>query len=107
MILKKNPPSEADELARAIRSLHGCDSMWLRSVPVVEKYEGKIVWDGTVEVFWLHDHSTAKLCYTWSHEIEGSTKRRYVAILHQPPVDSPQAAVRAAIVQEHKANHPE
>jgi hypothetical protein len=27
--------------------------------------------------------------------IEGSTKRRLFAVLHQPPVDSPQAAVRA------------
>ena len=39
-------------------------------------------------------------CYAWSHAIEGSEKRRFVAVLHEGPVDSTQAAVRAAIVQE-------
>jgi hypothetical protein len=32
----------------------------------------------------------------------GQTRRRFVARLHQPPVDSPQAAVRAAIVAEQR-----
>jgi hypothetical protein len=32
--------------------------------------------------------------------IEGSTKRRYYAVLHIPPVDSPEKAVRATIVQD-------
>ena len=41
--------------------------------------------------------------YAWSSPIEGSTKRRFFAVLHQPPVDSPQVAVRAAIIAERKA----
>jgi hypothetical protein len=77
----------------------------MRSVHVSEEHEGKIVWDGDVEVFELIGHPIAKLCYAWSHAIEGSTKHRYVAVLHQSPVDSPQAAVRAAIVQEYRAKH--
>jgi hypothetical protein len=47
-------------------------------------------------------HPTATRAYAWSSPIEGSTKQRFFAVLHQPPVDSPQAAVRAAIVAEHK-----
>ena len=38
--------------------------------------------------------------YPWSRSISGSKKREYIAVLHHPPVDSPQAAVRATIVQE-------
>jgi hypothetical protein len=41
--------------------------------------------------------------YAWSSPSEGSTKRRFFAVLHQPPVGSPQAAVRAAIVATEKA----
>ena len=44
--------------------------------------------DGTVKVF---NPAT-------SHVVDGSEKRRYVDVLHQGPVDSPEAAVRAAIV---------
>ncbi len=96
----KKRPNGADKLSEAIRELHGCESLWLRSVPIVERQEGKIVWEGTVEVFWLHDHPTARLCYAWSQAIEGSMRSGNVVLLHQPPVDSPQAAVRAAIAQE-------
>ena len=32
--------------------------------------------------------------------LDNSKKRRFFAVLHQGPIDSPQAAVRAAIVGE-------
>jgi hypothetical protein len=35
--------------------------------------------------------------------LERSAKRRFFAVLHQPPVDSPQAAARAATVAEHRS----
>lgn len=89
-------------LKEAIRNLHKCDSTWIESVPVKEVFEGETVWAGTVEVFDLHGHPTAPRCYAWSHAVDDSENRRFVAVLHQGPVDSPQAAVRAAIVQEHK-----
>jgi hypothetical protein len=55
-----------------------------------------------VHVFHLTGHPTALYAHAWSSPIEGSTKRRFFAVLHQPPVDSPQAAVRAAIVAENR-----
>jgi len=55
-----------------------------------------------VHVFDLAGHPTATRAYAWSSPIEGSTKRRFFAVLHQPPIDSPQAAVRAATIAEHK-----
>jgi hypothetical protein len=54
-----------------------------------------------VDTFDLEGHPEATRCYAWSH-ITHEGKTRYVAVLHVPPVDSPQAAVRAAIVQEHR-----
>jgi hypothetical protein len=34
--------------------------------------------------------------------IEGSTKRRFYAVLHVPSISSPADAVRAAIVEEYR-----
>ena len=89
------------QVKAAIRNLHDCDSTWIESVPVKETSQGQTVWEGTVQVFELHGHLTAKLCYAWSHATVGK-KRRFVAVLHQGPVDSPEKAVRAAIVQASK-----
>ena len=88
------------DLKKVIHDLHGCGSTWVESVLVTETFEGQTVWDGTVEVFALGDHPTATRCYAWSHETDEGKLRR-VAVLHQGPVDSPSAAVRAAIVQEY------
>ncbi len=88
-------------LQEAIRNLHGCDSTWVEAVPVKETFQGQTVWEGVVQVFALHGHPTAKRCYAWSHATTGE-KRRFVAVLHQGPVDSPEKAVWAAIVQEAK-----
>ncbi len=95
-----NVPIEA--LQSAIRDLHGCESTHAYSVPVKETFEGQTVWEGIVEVFALQGHPTATRCYVWSHAVDDSEKRRYVAVLHEGPVDSPEAAVRAATVQEYR-----
>ena len=86
---------------RAIRDLHDCASTHVESVPVTESFQGQTVWKGTVEVFTLHGHPTATRAYAWSHAIDGSEKRRFVAVLHQGPVDSPETAVRTAIAEEY------
>ena len=91
---------EADQLREAVEKMHGGTATLAQSVPVREIFAGKTVWEGVVHVFDLAGHPTAIRAYAWSSPIEGSTKRRFFAVLHQPPVDSPQAAVRAAIVAE-------
>ena len=88
-------------ISNAIRDLHGCESKWVESVPVKEKYEGRTVWEGIIQVFDLQGHPTANRCYAWSHGLNDSDKRKFIAVLHQGPVDSPQAAVRAAIASEY------
>lgn len=89
-------------LEKAIFDLHGCKSIWVESVPVKEIFEGETVWEGVVQVFDLVDHPKAKRCYAWSHELEGSKKKRFFAVLHIPPIDSPEKAVMASIVQDYK-----
>ena len=58
-----------------------------------------MVWEGEVQVFALKGHRSASRCYAWSHATEGA-KRRFYAVLHTPPVDSPVVAVRASIAAD-------
>jgi hypothetical protein len=90
-------------LAKAIEGQHGGTATFIQSVPVTEIFKGKTVWEGVVHVFDLEDHPTATRAYAWSSPIEGSDKRRFYAVLHVPPVNSPADAVRAAIVADHRA----
>jgi hypothetical protein len=62
-------------------------------VAVREAFEGQLVWEGVVHVFELKGHPTATRAYAWSSPIEGSTKRRFYAVLHVPPISSPADAV--------------
>lgn len=83
--------------------MHGGCATLSQSVPVRETFQGKTVWEGVVHVFDLSGHPTATRACSWSSPIEGSTKWRFFAVPHQPPVDSPQAAVRTAIVAERRS----
>ena len=89
-------------LLDAIRHLEGCSATWVESVSVRETHEGRVVWDGEVQVFDLIKHPRAARAYAWSHATEG-TRRRFHVVLHAPPVDSAAMAVRTAILAEYRA----
>lgn len=92
-----------DQLKQAVESQHGGTASFVQSVPVHEEFEGKTVWNGTVHVFDLKDSpSGASRAYAWSYERDDG-KRRFFAVLHAGPIDSPVKAVRAAIVAEARA----
>jgi hypothetical protein len=93
---------DANQLREAVENMHGGTATLAQSVSVRETFQSKTVWEGMVHVFDLANHPTATRAYAWSSPIKGSTKRRFFAVLHQPPVDSPQAAVQAAIIAEHR-----
>jgi hypothetical protein len=93
----------ASELQRAVEQLHSCIACLIKSVPVRETFKDQLVWEGVVHVFDLEGHPKATRAYAWSSPIEGSTKRRFFAVLHIPPIESPLDAVRAAIVAERRA----
>ena len=46
-------------LTWAIRDLHGLDATYVRSEDVREMFRGKVVWEGTVEVFTVSGHPHA------------------------------------------------
>ena len=93
--------SHITELRDVIHKLHGAKAEYVRSVAVRETFQDRVVWDGVVEVFDLKGHPKANRIYAWAHETDDpANPKRYVTVLHIPPVISPQTAVRAAIVQE-------
>jgi len=83
-------------LQDAIQRLHGCKSAHVATIPLTEQFNGRILWQGEVEIFHLHDHANAKVCYAWAEEDDGGAEH-YTAVLELPPVDSPRSAVRAAL----------
>ncbi len=96
------PEASPSELKKAVESQHGGTATFAQSVPVHEQHNGETVWDGSVAVFDLAGHPTAKRAYAWSYEL-GDGRRRFFAVLHTGPISSPSDAVRAAIVAEAKA----
>ena len=94
--------SHIEDLRAVIRRPHGVEAKYVESVHVKEVFQGKTVWEGIVEVFDLENHPTAKRIYAWAHDTDDK-KKRHVTVLHVAPVDSPRAAVRAAIVQEFRS----
>jgi hypothetical protein len=87
-------------LQAAFLKVHGCDADYIETVPVVEEFQGEMVWQGDVEVFDIRGHPTAKRGYGWGYVTSDEGGRRYFTVLELPPVDSPQAAVKAAIMSE-------
>lgn len=83
-------------LAQAFHDLHGCKATHTASEPVLERFQGKPVWDGEVEVFTLQGHPKANKGYAWASDPKD--RRTIVTVLDIPPVDSPHSAVKASIV---------
>ena len=84
--MKKPKQPIIEDLKAAIKKLHDCQATHVEDIAVIEKFGQDTVWEGIVQVFDLIDHPTAKRCYAWSHAVEGSSKRKFYAVLHQEPV---------------------
>lgn len=93
---------DADQLKQAIEGQHGGKAALVEALPVKEVFQGQTVWEGTVHVFDLDGHPKATRAYAWSSPVEGTTKRRFYAVLHLGGIRSPLDAVRAAIVAEQR-----
>ena len=92
----------ADQLKHAVESQHVGKATFIQSVAVKETTDDKAVWEGRVHNFALAGNKLARRAYAWSAPIEGSTKRRFFAVLHTNKINSPVEAVRATIVQEYR-----
>lgn len=91
-----------EEIAHAIRELHGCDCWHLRTVPVRELFKGREIWSGDVEVFELTGHAKAKRAYAWGYPGEKGGPLEVTTALEIPPVNSPETAVKIAIAAHAK-----
>jgi hypothetical protein len=92
--------SDIQELKKTIYRLHNAEATHIETVHVKESFDGKIVWEGDVEVFDLHGHSKAKRAYAWIHGLDDTKAKRHVTILAIPPITSPEAAVKAVITYD-------
>jgi hypothetical protein len=101
-ISRMETEASIDDLQRALEGLHSCLASYREAVQVREDFKGQSVWEGVVHVFDLEGHPKARLAYAWSSPVEGSDRRKFYAVLHIPPVESAEAAVRAAIVADHR-----
>ena len=90
------------EIQKVIRILHGCESMHQESVLITETFQGKLLWQGTVEVFRLLNHPKTKTAFAWAF-LDHTGKIQFVTVLKIAPVDTPQRAVRALIASRLKA----
>ena len=85
-----------ERLEAFIRELHKCNPTHKTTVYVKEEFDGKTLWEGDVEVFSLFGHPKAKFCYGWSY----GEPEEFICVLELPPVDSPQAAVKAGLARQ-------
>ena len=88
-------------LQKAIRNLHGCECVHVSTTPIREFFRGKLVWDGEVETFTLKNHPKASTCYAWAYQNDDE-EQNYTTVLNLPPVNSPQSAVKAALIEQAK-----
>jgi hypothetical protein len=92
--------AELGDLREAVERLHVGSARLVESVGISQSFDGKSVWEGVVHTFELRGHPTASHAYAWSSPIEGSTERRFHAVLNIPPITSPVEAVRATVLQD-------
>src|SRR5688500_16159248 len=88
------------ELQAVFVKLHGCDADYVETVLIVEDFQGETVWQGDGEVVDLLGDPTAIRACGWGYVTGEEGGRRYFTVLELPPVDSPQTAVKAAIMSE-------
>jgi hypothetical protein len=88
-----------ERIKKAMESKEGCGSKHLRSIPIMEQFDGKTIWEGIVEMFELDNHPTANRAYAWERwRDEQKSDAEYTVVLAVPPVNSAQDAVKAAII---------
>lgn len=96
--------SASQDLQRHVERMLSCKIMeYVGERAVDETFNGAPVWRGIVHEFRIGGHADTDTCYAWSSPIEGSERRKFYAVLKIPPINTPQDAIRAAIVADHKA----
>lgn len=88
-------------LQAAIFQFHQCEAKHLMSEPVHEAAHGQLTWAGTVEVFAVKGHPTARRCFAWLHKnARRDRDERLMTVLETPEITSPKSAVKSVIASE-------
>ena len=83
------------QLQTTIGKLYGCNGHYAGPVDVEFNFDGKSVWHGTVEAFWLTGHPPSTRCYAWPDPVQGVAGDRYLCILASPSIITPKDAIMA------------
>jgi hypothetical protein len=94
-----------DNLKLLVEKSEKCRAKHLSSSPVREYFaEGakKPIWEGVVETFQLENHPNGiKRAYAWQGWRDEEKKEpEYKVVLGVPPVNSPEDAIKVAVVGE-------
>lgn len=89
------------ELRATIRRLHRCDASHTRTEAVRQLIDGRVLWEGKVEVFALLGHDNALRCYAWG-DLDAHGRWQVTTVLAIPPVISAETAVLAAVAAKMK-----
>ena len=90
------------ELRATIRRLHRCEASHTRTEAVKQLIDGRILWEGKVEVFALLGHDNALRCYAWG-DLNEDGQWQVTTVLAIPPIVSAATAVLAAVAAKIKA----
>ena len=93
-----------ERIQEVILRLLDAESTWIESVHVREAFQGRMLWQGPVEVFTLRNYPKAKRCFAWSYKKVEDSIERFVAVLEIPPVKSAHDAVKLVIAREVREN---
>ena len=97
-------PSNVDAikaLTKAVEKLHGVSAVFTESTPVHEQFNGLTVWQGVVSSFDLMSKPVAH-CYAWSVPADDDRGERFCSVLQTTETNTPEKAVKASIVSDHR-----
>lgn len=89
-----------NELREAVEAQVGRDATFLKSIRVTDNSQGQIRWNGMVAVFNLENNPRGtRRAYVWIYDLPDG-KRGFFAVPHTHKINSPEAAIRAAITEK-------
>src|SRR5262245_10710222 len=87
---------ERDECKFALRHVYGCDARFNSTVVVSIPLRGRAPWCGSVHVFDISGHPSAKRGYAWPRRVNARSTIIH-AVLESAAVTAPEHAVRTAL----------
>jgi hypothetical protein len=101
---KGSRPAEPDfgwtALQQAVERMCDCKARVVGITTVLERYNGRTVWESKVHIFALEGHPAANRAYAWSSPVDGAAERRHFVVLQAAPAHSAWDAVRSAIARD-------